>query len=256
MVEFNGVYRRSGDRMILKQLSFHIREGQVVGLLGANGAGKTTSLKLIATRLVPTRGAVQVAGYDAITNPAAIRQNLGYLPDRPPLYPELRVTEFLRFVGKLRGLSRSKREAGVERVLTQCALRSFAGRLCGSLSRGEQQRVGLAQALLHEPAVILLDEPTSALDPEQRVQFHQIVQNLSGKQTVIMSSHLLNEVMSVATRALVLSQGRLILDREFTPGDRSLLLERELLDAIIGNVAADHGMPGEPASLAVVHGRN
>lgn len=218
--------RQFADRPVVSALEFSIRPGEIVGLLGLNGAGKSTALAMIAGVLAPTRGRVEVAGADLAADPIAARRRLGYLPDRPPLYDDLTVGEYLRFAARLRGLDRVGARRACARVLTLCHLEGVANRRIGNLSKGLRQRVGLAQALVHEPALLVLDEPASGLDPIQRAELNDLLRDVAGGPTaegsgqpataVLVSTHAIGDVHASCRRALLLHDGKLVVDRDLS----------------------------------------
>ncbi|MBL7662485.1 ABC transporter ATP-binding protein [bacterium] len=198
-----------GSQFAVKQVSFQVDSCRVVGLLGQNGAGKTTLLEMLASLLRPDSGKIEIAGINLYKNPRAARHLIGYLPDQPPLYPELKVNEYLNFVGRLHQISKPELNYRIEEVLERCLLTEVKNKLIHTLSRGFKQRVGLAQAVLHKPKLILLDEPTSGLDPQQIVLIQDYIRELGTRHTVILSSHLLAEVQTTCTEVLVMSHGEI-----------------------------------------------
>ena len=212
MIEVERLTRSFGSLRAVDGVSFAVETGRIVGLLGPNGAGKTTTMRMLTTALIPSSGRGRVAGHDLLDEPLAVRRNLGALPETPPLYPEMRIKEYLAFRAKLRDLSWSQRRIAIGRVLERCALSEVASRPIGQLSKGFRQRVGLADALLHDPPVLILDEPTAGLDPLQTREFRALLRELGGSHAILLSTHILSEVETVCDRALVISQGRLALD--------------------------------------------
>jgi ABC-2 type transport system ATP-binding protein len=194
----------------VRGVSFTVHEGEIVGFLGPNGAGKTTTMRIVTGIFPPTRGTVRVAGHDLRTDPLACRRAVGYFPEHAPYYPELRVTEYLRFVARVKRIPRAERAAAVESVLAAFDLRGVAHRRVGALSKGYRQRVGLAQALLGDPPILVLDEPTIGLDPGQVVEIRELVRGLRGTRTVLFSSHILSEVEALCERVIVIAQGTLV----------------------------------------------
>jgi ABC-2 type transport system ATP-binding protein len=192
-------------------LSFEVKRGQVVGFLGTNGAGKTTTMQMLTGNLAPTSGQIRLAGFDLLDSPLAAKSQLGYLPEHPPLYPECRVDEYLRFCARLHGLSKTETRQAVADVLETCALTGVYRRLIANLSKGYQQRVGIAQAIIHSPSVVVLDEPTVGLDPVQSHSVRELIQQLGQQRAVIVSTHLLSEVQSICTHVQILQAGRLVL---------------------------------------------
>jgi ABC-2 type transport system ATP-binding protein len=210
MIEVSGLTKRFRDRTAVLDLSFTIARGEVVGLLGPNGAGKTTTLRLVTGYLPPTAGTVRVAGHDVFEEPLAARRRIGYLPEVPPLYDAMTVRGQLRFAAELKGVARRLLAGEVERVAALAGVDGVLDRLTSNLSKGFRQRVGIAQALLGDPDVLVLDEPTVGLDPIQIREMRDLVRSLGGRHTVLLSSHLLPEVAMTCTKVLVLNGGRLV----------------------------------------------
>ncbi len=208
MIRLDQVDKRFGATRALDQVSFAVERGEVVGLVGPNGAGKTTALRVLSGFLRPDRGGVWVDGIDAVSRRREAAARIGYMPEGPPLYPDLRIDEYLRFRGRLKGVPRRELAARVDEVLDRVSVRDHRRTLIGRLSRGYRQRVGLADALLGRPQVLLLDEPTSGLDPAQVRDLRQLVADLSGQCAVVLSSHALAELEAVASRLVVLAGGR------------------------------------------------
>ncbi|UCE66555.1 MAG: ATP-binding cassette domain-containing protein [Candidatus Zixiibacteriota bacterium] len=212
MVEANGLSMNYGPVVALSGASFKARQGEVMGLLGPNGAGKTTTMKILTTQIVPTSGGGKVAGYDILKDPLEIRRRVGYLPETPPLYGEMEVSEYLDFVGKARGLSDSRLKERIDYVVNACGLREVFKTTVGTLSHGYSQRVGLAQALIHDPEVLILDEPTSGLDPMQIIGIRDLVRSLAHDKTIIFSTHILQEVEAIADRVVIITDGFIVAD--------------------------------------------
>ena len=208
LLELDCVTRRLGGRAVLREVSFSLRRGEVLGLLGANGAGKSTTLAIIAGVRVPDSGSVRIAGRDA----ADASQRIGWVPENVPLWPELTVTESLDACGRLRGLARTVRKAAIKRELARLQLDAIANRLCGQLSLGQKRRVGLAQALLHEPDLLVLDEPGNGLDPVQATQLRELIGKLAPERGIILSSHDLAEVEAMCQRVVILHEGAVRFD--------------------------------------------
>lgn len=208
MIQVEGITKYYGERAAIRSLSFRVETGEVVGFLGLNGAGKTTTLKVLGCVLLPTSGRVLIDGRDSAHDALALRGNIGFLPDTPPLYDEMTVGAYLAFAGRLRG---GGDIAGrVREVEKSCALEEVDGEVIGSLSHGYRQRVGLAQALIHRPKLIILDEPTSGLDPRQTVEMRAMIRALKGEHTVLVSSHILSEISQLCDRLLVIHDGEII----------------------------------------------
>jgi ABC-2 type transport system ATP-binding protein len=209
LIHAEAVARRQGGREVLRGVALDLPAGATLGLLGINGAGKSTLLRVLAGVLAPDAGRVRLAGVDLRDDPRAARTLVGWLPERAPLYPELTVAEAIGFAAELRGIARGARAAAVERAIERCDLGSVRRRLCAQLSRGYAQRAGLAQAIVHEPPVLLLDEPTAGLDPLQAQRFHALLAELRPGRAIVLSSHQLAEVQAGCTHAAILHDGRL-----------------------------------------------
>jgi ABC-2 type transport system ATP-binding protein len=209
MIVVENVSKYYGPHCAVTDLSFEIREGECVGFLGLNGAGKSTTLKLLSCLLLPTSGRIRVRGLDAVDSPHAIRKLIGYLPDNPPLYPEMTVSEYLRFAGSLRGLSGADLEMRFVRVLGQCNLQEVANSPIGTLSHGYRQRTGIAQAVIHGPSLLILDEPIQGLDPVQIVDMRNLIASLRGEHTILLSTHILTEIERTCDRILMMHKGKI-----------------------------------------------
>ena len=209
MIEVQNLSKRYRDRVAVDALSFSLDEGQVLGFLGPNGAGKSTTMKMLTGFLPPSEGTAKVAGFDVFEHPMEVRRRIGYLPETPPLYPEMTVRAYLTFVATLKGVPRKGLEAEVERCAEAVGIARESNRVIGNLSKGFKQRVGIAQALLGSPPVLILDEPTEGLDPRQRTELRGLVKSLGQKHTVILSTHLLHEVAATCDRVLIIDQGKM-----------------------------------------------
>jgi ABC-2 type transport system ATP-binding protein len=214
LVEVTNLHRRYGDVHAVQGLSFRLDRGEVLGFLGPNGAGKTTTMQMICGVLAPSGGAVHIGGVDLLEDPIAAKRQLGYLPEQPPLYDELIVDEYLRYCAQLHGLRNQQAAAAMEEAKTRCGLQQVGRRLIGNLSKGYRQRVGIAQAILHRPAVVVLDEPTVGLDPIQIREIRELMSELGDDHGVILSTHILAEVQAVCDRVQILHEGRLVLDED------------------------------------------
>ncbi len=210
MISVVDLHKAWGPRVAVSGVSFEVQRGEVVGFLGPNGAGTTTTMRILTGFIPATSGEVKVAGFDVFDDPYAVRSRVGYLPETPPLYPELTVGDYLLFCAELRGVERPRRASRTGEVMERVGLRGWEKRLLGSLSKGYRQRVGLAQAIVHDPPVLILDEPTSGLDPAQVVGIRDLIKELAGSHTVILSTHILSEVEAVCPRAVVINKGRLV----------------------------------------------
>jgi len=192
------------------RISFEVKKGQIVGFLGPNGAGKTTTMRILTCFLPPTSGTASVAGFDVLEQPLEVKKRIGYLPEMPPLYVEMRTDEYLTFVGKLKGLSGSELRQRVETVCERCAIADVKNKLLGKLSKGYRQRVGLAQAIIHNPEVLILDEPTAGLDPKQINETRELIRSLAGDHTIILSTHILPEVEQTCQQVIIINKGKLV----------------------------------------------
>ncbi|MFA6240108.1 MAG: ATP-binding cassette domain-containing protein [Candidatus Hydrogenedentales bacterium] len=201
-----------GPVVALKDVSFEVKQGEIVGLLGPNGAGKSTTMKILTTYLHPTKGTAKVGGVDVIGDPLGVRKIIGYLPEILPLYMDMEVREYLAFVARARGIGGSRLRERTDVVLEECGLRPMYRKVIRELSKGYKQRVGLAQALIHDPSIIILDEPTSGLDPHQILEIRHLIKNLAAGKTVIVSTHILQEVEATADRIVIINQGRIVGD--------------------------------------------
>jgi len=210
MIQVENLTKYYGPRAAIRNLSFSIDRGQVIGFLGLNGAGKTTTLKILGCVLLPTSGKVRIGGFDVERDPHEIRRRIGFLPDTPPLYDEMRVGDYLAFVAQLRGVARKNTRAFVLDAEEKTALREVDSEPIAALSHGFRQRVGVAQALVHKPELLILDEPTSGLDPAQIVEMRALIRELRGAHTVLVSSHILSEISQTCDRLLVIQSGELV----------------------------------------------
>ncbi len=210
MIEVRNLSKSYGNYLAVNNISFSVGEGEVVGFLGPNGAGKTTTIRILTCFQPATSGSAKVAGHDVLSESMQVRAAVGYLPESVPLYTEMRVREYLRFRGKLRGLDKSTRDAAIRRVSERCWLNDVIDRPIGQLSKGFRQRVGLADALLHNPKVLILDEPTVGLDPTQIRETRSLIRELAREHTVILSSHILPEVQATCQRIIIIHKGRVV----------------------------------------------
>jgi len=210
MIQLEAVSKRYGSRTVIHDLSFDVRKGEIVGFLGPNGAGKTTTMRMIAGFITPTSGRVTVAGFDMVTQNVEAARRMGYLPEHPPLYDVLDVSTYLRFVAKVRGVPRAQTPAQMERVIAACHLEAVVRREIYKLSKGYRQRVGLAQALLGNPDVLLLDEPTAGLDPGQIHETREVIRAFGQDHAVLLSTHILPEVTLICQRVAIINEGRLL----------------------------------------------
>ena len=210
MVEVQHVTKRYGSFTAVDDLSFEVEPGEILGFLGPNGAGKTTTMRILTGYLPATEGRARIAGFDVFDEPIEAKRRTGYLPETPPLYPEMTVGEYLQFVARINGIAAGDRAARVGAAMERTSIGDMAERFCGTLSKGYRQRVGLAQALLHEPDVLILDEPTAGLDPRQIIETRRLVTELAGDHTVILSTHILPEVSQTCQRVVIINRGRVV----------------------------------------------
>ncbi len=227
MIEANGLSKRYGEFVAVDDVSFSVGRGEVVGFLGPNGAGKTTTMRMLTGFVPPTDGTAVIAGHDIFEDPLSARRSIGYLPEVLPLYPEMSVVAYLEYVARIKDVPRKRRRSAVELALERCALTTVRRQVIGTLSRGFRQRVGLAQAIVHDPAVLILDEPTVGLDPLQIREIRALIAELAGRKqnTVILSTHILAEVEAICRRVILIHEGRKVVDAplaELTAGGRSL----------------------------------
>jgi ABC-2 type transport system ATP-binding protein len=212
MIRLERLSKRFGTIKAVDGISFAIGRGEIVGLLGPNGAGKTTTMRMLTTFLQPTNGRASVAGHDVLDEPWEVRRKVGYLPESVPLYPEMRVGEFLRFRAALKDVPRAKRRVAIDHVVERCRLGEVEDRILGHLSKGYRQRVGLAEAMLHDPDILILDEPTAGLDPIQIREVRALIRELGDRHTILISTHVMPEVEAVCGRVIIIARGRIALD--------------------------------------------
>jgi len=210
MIEVVGLQKRFGDTVALNDISFKVAKGQIVGFLGANGAGKTTTMDILCGCIGADAGTAHIAGFEISEQPIEVKRKIGYLPDEPPLHREMQVQEFLSYAGKLHGLRGDRLNVRVADLLERLELGTHKKRLIGQLSKGYRQRVGLAQALIHDPEVLILDEPTEGLDPHQILQIREMIRGLKGHHTILFSSHILSEVESVCDQLIIVDKGKVV----------------------------------------------
>lgn len=210
LLSATGISRYYNQQCAVDALSLQLSKGEVLGLLGPNGAGKSTTMQIITGNLAPTTGEIIINGVDLLEEPQRAKQQLGYLPEQPPIYRDMTVVEFLRYCAALHQLTKAQQRPAIERVLQRCGLEAVAQRLIGNLSKGYQQRVGIAQAIIHSPAVVVLDEPTVGLDPVQIVEIRHLIRDLGKEHGIILSTHILSEVEVVCDRVQILQQGKTV----------------------------------------------
>ncbi|MDP8224368.1 MAG: ATP-binding cassette domain-containing protein [Candidatus Lernaella stagnicola] len=210
MIEVKNLYKKYGDFAAVRGVDFKVKKGRILGFLGPNGAGKTTTMRIITGYMPATSGSVTIGTHDIFTKPMEARRHMGYLPEIPPLYPDLTVRQYLRFVAKIKGVPRREVEANVDRVIDQCGVRDYENKRIAVMSKGYKQRVGLAQALVSDPEVLILDEPTIGLDPNQIKEIRGLIRSLAGDHTVILSTHILPEVTMTCDDVVIIDQGRVV----------------------------------------------
>jgi ABC-2 type transport system ATP-binding protein len=238
MIEVKSLTKAYGSFEAVKDVSFSVATGEACGFLGPNGAGKTTTMRIITGYMPATDGTVAVDGYDVFEESFEVRRRIGYLPESPPLYLEMKVSKYLEHVAMLKGVARGSIKDARDRVITACGLTDVAGRLCGHLSKGYRQRVGLAQALIHDPAVLVLDEPTIGLDPAQIIEIRELIRGLATERTVVLSTHILPEVAQICQKVVIINGGRVILDSDIATMTATGSLEDEYLKCVSGEQPA------------------
>ncbi|HXZ39625.1 MAG TPA: ATP-binding cassette domain-containing protein [Terriglobales bacterium] len=210
MITVKELTKKYARTVAVDHVSFEVQKGQIVGFLGPNGAGKTTTMRMLTCFLPPTSGSASVAGFDVLEQPLEVKKRIGYLPETPPLYPEMETAEYLKFVGKLKGLPGAELSKRVDYVCDRCAIADVKTKLLGKLSKGYRQRVGLAQAIIHNPDVLILDEPTAGLDPKQINETRELIRGLAGDHTIILSTHILPEVEQTCQQVIIINKGKLV----------------------------------------------
>lgn len=210
MIEVENLTKKYGSHVAVDNLSFRVERGMIYGFLGPNGAGKSTTMNMMTGYIAATSGTVKINGYDILKNPEQAKKSIGYLPELPPVYPDMTVYEYLRFVAELKKVKKNERQVQIEDVMKQTQIEDVKGRLIKNLSKGYKQRVGLAQAIIGYPEVIILDEPTVGLDPKQIIEIRELIRELAKKHTIILSSHILSEVSAVCDHIMIISKGKLV----------------------------------------------
>ena len=210
MIEVQHITKRYGRVTAVDDVSFRVERGEILGFLGPNGAGKTTTMRILTGYMPPTEGKATVAGYDVFTHALEAKSRTGYLPEAPPLYPDMTVREYLDFVAKIKGVPPKDRRSRVVSVMERTRVADMSGRHCSKLSKGYRQRVGLAQALIHNPEVLILDEPTAGLDPKQIIETRELIRSLAGDHTIVLSTHILPEVAQTCQRVVIINRGRVV----------------------------------------------
>jgi ABC-2 type transport system ATP-binding protein len=237
MIAVKELTKRYARTTAVDRISFSVEKGQIVGFLGPNGAGKTTTMRVLTCFLPPSAGTATVAGFDVLDQPREVKKRIGYLPESPPLYPEMATADYLRFVGKLKGLSGAELDKRVDYVLGRCFISDVKEKLLGKLSKGYRQRVGLAQAIIHNPEVLILDEPTAGLDPKQINETRDLIKSLAGDHTIILSTHILPEVEHTCEQVIIINKGKLVV----TDSVRNLEARTRGVEAVLVEVAGRDG---------------
>jgi len=244
MISVRELTKKYARTTAVDQISFDVTKGQIVGFLGPNGAGKTTTMRMLTCFLPPSSGTATVAGFDVLEQSLEVRKRIGYLPETPPLYPEMATADYLKFVGKLKGLSGAELAKRVDYVCQRCAISDVTKKLLGRLSKGYRQRVGLAQAIIHNPDVLILDEPTAGLDPKQINETRELIRGLAGDHTIILSTHILPEVEQTCEQVIIINKGKLVA----TDSVRNLQARARGAESVVVEVAGRHGSV-EPAAV-------
>ncbi len=242
MIKVEGLSKRYARNLAVDNISFEVAKGEIVGFLGPNGAGKTTTMRILTCFLPPSSGKASVAGFDTLEQPMEVKRRIGYLPETPPLYPEMAVREYLEFVAQLKQLPAKDIPKRVDEVMDRCAVADMRGRLIGKLSKGYRQRVGLAQAIIHNPEVLILDEPTSGLDPKQISETRELISSLAGDHTIILSTHILSEIEHSCSKVIIISRGKVVA----TDTVKNLNNRMRGAEAVIVEVGASRRPRGNP----------
>ncbi len=237
MIKVKDLTKRYARTTAVDQITFEVEKGQIVGFLGPNGAGKTTTMRMLTCFLPPSSGTASVAGFDVLEQPLEAKKRIGYLPETPPIYPEMETADYLKFVGKLKGLSGAELQKRVDYVCDRCAIADVRKRLLGKLSKGYRQRVGLAQAIIHNPDVLILDEPTAGLDPKQINETRDLIRSLAGDHTIILSTHILPEVEQTCEQVIIINKGKLVA----TDSVRNLQARARGAESVLVEVAGRNG---------------
>src|ERR1700688_4302796 len=237
MITVSDLTKKYARHTAVDHISFEVHKGQIVGFLGPNGAGKTTTMRMLTCFLPPTSGTATVAGFDVLEQSFEVKKRIGYLPETPPLYPEMRTAEYLQFVGNLKGLFGGELRNRIEYVCERCAISHLKDKLLGKLSKGYRQRVGLAQAIIHNPDVLILDEPTSGLDPKQINETRELIKSLAGDHTIILSTHILPEVEQTCQQVIIINKGKLVA----TDSVRNLQARARGAESVLVEIASRNG---------------
>lgn len=242
MIAVTNLTKSYGTFTAVDDVSFKAEKGQALGFLGPNGAGKTTTMRVITGFMPATSGTVTVEGFDVFEDSLEVRRRIGYMPEHPPLYLEMKVRSYLEHVARLKSVEAKRAGEAAERAIGECGLESVAGRLCGHLSKGYRQRVGLAQALIHRPEVLVLDEPTAGLDPAQIIEIRELIRTLASERTVILSTHILPEVVQICQKVVIINEGRVALDADLGELLAQGNLEEEYMRHVGGETTADRNL--------------
>lgn len=232
MIKVQNLTKKYGNIVAIDNISFQVNKGEILGFLGPNGAGKTTTMRMITGYMPASEGKVEVSGFDIADDPIAAKNEIGYLPENPPLYDDMKVTDFLDFVAGIKGVQED-RAAKIEDSMNKCGISDVKGRLIGNLSKGYRQRIGIAQAILNDPSVLVLDEPTIGLDPKQIIEIRELIKQLGSERTIILSTHILPEVMMTCSKVVIINKGRIVLEttlgelNEKLDGDNEIHLKLE-----------------------------
>ncbi len=238
MIEVSNLVKKYGDFIAVQGISFKVEKGEILGLLGPNGAGKSTTMKILSAFMPATSGTARVAGFDVFEEPFEVKKRVGYLPENPPLYIEMRVREYLEYVADLKHLEKSRKKERVDYVIDRCGLGDNQKRIIATMSKGFKQRVGIAQALVHDPEVVILDEPTVGLDPVQIVEIRNLIKGLAGNHTVILSTHILPEVVMTCGKVVLINHGKVMVDDTVDTLTRGDTLEQAYLKIVTGESLA------------------
>jgi ABC-2 type transport system ATP-binding protein len=246
MIEVQHLTKRYGDLTAISDVSFSVASGQILGFLGPNGSGKTTTMRIITGFLPASSGTAKVAGFDIFDDSFEVRKRIGYLPEHPPLYDDMTVAAYLRFVARIKGMPKAEIAEALDRAMTRCGLTEVVDRVTGHLSKGFRQRVGLAQAIIHNPTVLVLDEPTVGLDPQQIIEIRALIKELAGVHTVVLSTHILPEVAQVCEKVVIINAGRVVMeDMLANLTKEGQTLEDVFLRAIAREEAQNGGADGQ-----------
>jgi len=248
MIQVQNLTKRYGPRTAVDSLNFEVSRGEIVGFLGPNGAGKSTTMKILTGFMPATEGTATVAGFDVFDSPIEVKRNIGFLPENPPVYTEMSVEEYLRFTTRLHGVEKARIESAVTTAIEKTVLGDVRKRLIGNLSKGYRQRVGIAQAIAHNPQVLILDEPTVGLDPKQIIEIRKLIKELAGEHTIILSTHILPEVTATCDRVIVINKGRIAaqdtLDRLTTRIQQGRIYSLAVRQPSTDGIAAIRAIPG------------